>query len=99
MNRLASIVLVLLSVLLFLLSLAGNHGLLHLKRLEGEAQSLQEKDSQLSREIAETNNQIYGAKNSDDVLEQRAREELGLAKPNEVVYIFPETNRGRPEGK
>lgn len=90
MNRVTSIILVLLSALLFLLSMAGNHGFIHLRQLRTEAELLREKDDQLSREIAETTNKIYGAKNSDDVLEQHAREELGLAKPNEVVYIFPE---------
>ena len=97
MNRLASIVLVLLSVLLFLLSMAGNHGFLHLRELENEVSSLREKDHTLSREIAEVSNQIYGARSSEDVLEQKAREELGLAKPNEIVYIFPDAKRPRTQ--
>ncbi len=88
MNRVASVVILLLSVVLFLFSLAGNHGLLHLRNLEQEIHQLEGKTTEMKQETARIKNEIYGVQNSAEVLEQRSREELGMAKPNEIIYTF-----------
>jgi len=92
-NRLTTLIFLLLSVLMMLFTVAGNHGLLHLQRMDQEVRSLQEKNEELSRESAEVARKIAEVKNDEHVLEQKGREELGLAKPNEIVYIFPEGKR------
>lgn len=79
--------------MLVVLSISGSHGYLQLRRLDNDVKSLEEKKQQLSEEVVDVNNQIYGLKTSDAVLEQKAREDLGLAKQNEIVYIFPD---GKP---
>jgi cell division protein FtsB len=89
-NRLTSFILLLLSAVLFVLSLTGSHGLLQLRKIDNETRSLEEKNQELSEELTKVSNEIYGVKQSDFVLEKRGREKLGLAKPNEIVYIFPE---------
>lgn len=88
-NRFASLIIIFLSLILFFLSVTGSHGFLALRKIGGEVKQLEEKNEQLSREIVDLNNKIFAIQKSDEVLEQKAREELGLAKPNEIVYIFP----------
>ena len=80
-----------LTVLVCLLSLAGPHGLLQLRKVNRELDMLQTKNKQLDTEIIDLNNRIYGVQRSDFVLEKTAREELGFAKPGEVVYVFPDS--------
>ena len=65
---------------------------MQLRKIDNEVHLLEEKNRQLGEGIADAQNQIYGIEQSATVLEKKAREELGLAKPNEIVYIFPEGN-------
>ena len=93
MPKLASIVILTLAVVLFFFAIAGNHGLLQLLRVEAEVESLSKQNRDLESEIVSLNNQIHSIKTSDEVLEKTAREELGLSKRGEIVYIFPENSR------
>jgi cell division protein FtsB len=89
-NRISTIIILLLSVLMMCFTIAGNHGLLHLRRLNREVESLRKKNDELAQEVSSVRTELEAAQNSDVTLEKTAREQLGLAKPNEVVYIFPE---------
>ncbi len=91
MGRVSSTILSILIVMLVVFTLFGNHGLVQLMQLSDEIAILSEENQEIEAEIIEIQNQIYGVSSSKLVLERRAREELGLSKPGEIVYIFPHT--------
>ncbi len=97
MGRVSSVILSILIALLVLFTVAGNHGLMELIHLSGEIAMLNSENRELESEIVDIQNKIYGVSNSDLVLEQRAREQLGLSKPGEIVYIFSQANSRTPE--
>ena len=70
-------------------SLFGDHGLLHLRQLNNELASLKEKNHQLESSVEELKEKIKAFNTQDKPLEKLAREELGLSKEGEVVYLFP----------
>ena len=98
-NRFANLILFCLALVMLLFTLVGNHGLLHLERLKHEIKLMDTKNRELSAEATEVQNEIDAVKHSRAALEKRAREELGLAKENEIVYIFPSWRGEKPEAK
>lgn len=89
MRRVTSFLLLALSGILLFFAVTGPHGLLHLRAVDREIEQMAEKNRELDREILSLQNQIYGVQRSDQVLEEHAREQLGLSKPGEIVYILP----------
>jgi cell division protein FtsB len=75
-------------VLLFLVTIVGERGALHLWRLRGEKSRLDEQNYRLQKENEALRRRVYGIRNDDDSLEKVAREELNLARPGEIVYRF-----------
>jgi cell division protein FtsB len=69
-------------------ALFGGHGVAHLLRLRAERQEL----GQAAFTLLQTNNRLRGEiarLRSDDLyLEELARRQLGLVRPNETVYRF-----------
>ena len=97
MNRVTSLVIFLLVAVCSFFAVAGNQGLLHLGQLNGEMAELERKNRQIESEIAGLRNKIYAVEKSDEVLESTAREDLGLSKPGEIVYIFSEPRQTSPD--
>ncbi len=90
MNNLTNIAIFGLSLVLLFFSFMGNHGYLHLKKIDSELEKFNSKNSELALKVSSLQNKINSLKNSDYAVEKAAREELGLAKPQEVIYIFSE---------
>ena len=76
--------------MLVFFTVMGNHGLLHLKEINNEVRILEKQNTQLESKIVDLNNKLYSVMNSEVALEKVAREEFGLGKPGEIVYIFEE---------
>lgn len=93
MNKLTAYILTIAGLCSLFFSLAGPNGFIQLCRLKHELRSIEQKNNSLQKEIIEVNNSIFGYQNSNYILEQAAREELGLARPDEIVYIFPNNQR------
>lgn len=74
-------------------TVAGSHGLLHLQKINNELALLAEKNRELESEILDFENQAYGIKNNRFELEKTVRQELGYARPEEIVYITPQSDR------
>jgi len=70
-------------------SVAGNHGLLQLRELDNELEQLKSQNSRLENNVKTIEQKIVEFNESDQPLERLAREELGLSREGEVVYIFP----------
>ena len=92
MNRFAALLLFCIAVFLLFFTVAGEHGFFHLQSLNREYKTLAENNRQLESEIISLKNQVYGIQQDPDYLEKTAREQLGLSKPGEIVYIMPESD-------
>lgn len=82
----AALILVILVLIVF--TTYGSHGLLHLREINNELAVLQKKNNALESEITVVSRDINDLKNQNFALEKKAREELGLSRPDEIVYIF-----------
>jgi cell division protein FtsB len=69
-------------------ALFGEHGIPHLFALRAERQTLGQTAFALFQENARLREQITRLKTDDLYLEGLARRQLGLVRPNEVVYRF-----------
>jgi cell division protein FtsB len=77
------------AVLLFILlgiTIFGQRGLLHLFRIKEEVKTLEEHNKQLKAENLALKKQIDQLKSNHRYLEDLARDELGLAKQDELIY-------------
>ena len=68
--------------------LFGEDGLTHLHRLEAERQRLGEAAVVLLQENAAKREEIARLNGDDLYLETLARRELGLVRPDEIIYRF-----------
>ena len=75
-------------VLLALITVVGERGVLHLSRLRGEKNRLDEQNFRLQKENEALRQRIYRIRNDNAYLEKLAREELNLVRPGEIVYRF-----------
>jgi cell division protein FtsB len=75
-------------VLLALITVVGERGVLHLWRLRGEQNRLDEQNFRLQKENEALRQRIYRIRNDNAYLEKLAREELNLVRPGEIVYRF-----------
>ncbi len=89
MKQIPAVILIVLSLCVLFLTIVGNHGLLPLLHLQKEVAVLQERTDDLENKIESTNKDIVAAKNNTFELEKRAREELGLSRSGEIVYLVP----------
>lgn len=68
----------------------GNHGWLALRRQKTEYESLGQRIDRLKQENQELESQIKALKSDPKAIETRAREQLRLAKPGEMIITLPE---------
>jgi cell division protein FtsB len=84
-------------VLLSLVTLMGERGALHLWRLRGEKNRLDEQNYRWQKENESLRQRVDKIRNDDDYLEKLAREELNMVRPGEIVYRFQNSQRqGNP---
>ena len=76
--------------LLLLGVLFGSHGPLELLRLGKEKTRLENAIAEQERHNRELRRTVRRLRDDPEYLERLAREEIGLVRPNEVVYQFPE---------
>jgi cell division protein FtsB len=85
-KKIIAIVLVLILGGLLVVTVFGPRGVLHMLRLKDEVRQLEEGNQQLKAENFALRREIDKLKSNPKYLEDKAREELGLAKGNELVY-------------
>jgi cell division protein FtsB len=71
-------------------SLFGDRGILHLVAQRERAESLRREIEDLRAENGRLAAEITGLKTDPRAIERLAREELGLARPGETVFLIPE---------
>lgn len=82
-------------IILSLFTIFGDRGIFHLWRLRGEKEKLDERNFLLLGENETLRERIRRLRHDDFYLEKIAREELGLARPGEIVYRFASTEAKR----
>ena len=85
----AAVLLVLLAWLQYRLWFAEG-SLRDLAMLEQRLQTMQSQNEALQAENAKLLDEIVPLKTSNELIEERARQDLGLIKQGEILYLFPD---------
>jgi cell division protein FtsB len=67
----------------------GAHGLIAMRRAQGEITQIRTNIDRLNRENTELAAQVDSLKSDPQAIERIAREEMGLARPGEVIIKLP----------
>lgn len=86
-------------LILSLFTTFGERGLLHLWHLRGEQKRLDESNFVLQKENERLRERIYRLRHDDLYLEKIAREDLGLVRPEEIIYRFTSLESKRSRGR
>ncbi len=87
-QRLISITLILISLIILLVTFIGENGYKDLNLINKEISKQELKNRSLNSKIADLKNKLTGITQSDWELEKKSRESLGLSRPDEIVYII-----------
>jgi len=74
---------------LFLHDIFGTHGYLAMRRKKQDIERVQGEIARLNKENAELSQEVKALKSDPHKIESIARDELGLAKPGEVIIKIP----------
>jgi cell division protein FtsL len=86
-------ILVLCVFALFLHDIFGTHGYLAMRRTKSDIERVQSDINRLAKENAELSDEVKSLKSDPHKIESIARDELGLAKPNEVIIKIPQSQQ------
>lgn len=81
------------AIILIGYSVFGSHGVLQYRSLTREAASLELTARKLEQEVVQIQSDLEQLNAGGVALEQRAREELGLSRPDEIIYIEKSATR------
>ena len=68
----------------------GPYGFLSMRRTQAEIQRLQDDMQRLNKENAALSGEIRALKTDPAAIERVAREDMGLAKPGEMIFRLPD---------
>jgi cell division protein FtsB len=89
-------VLVLLVLFLLVHDVFGTHGFLAMRRAQKEIQRLRDEVSKLNQENLQLEDQVNGLRSDPKLIERIARDELGLARPGEIIIKIPAPAQSDP---
>ena len=88
MSKLFSLTILLTSMIIFALTMLSSKNLPYLKSIKEDIGQAQNKNSERESLISNLKSDVRKIKNSELILERRAREEFKMSKPDEVIYVF-----------
>lgn len=68
----------------------GSHGLLAMRRTQMQMQELRGQVDRLHQENSDLNKQVQALRTDPKAVERIAREEMGLARPGEMIFKLPD---------
>jgi cell division protein FtsB len=68
----------------------GSHGLLAMHRTQAQVKQLHTEIDRLNHENGELSKQVQALRTDPKAVERIAREEMGLARPGEMIFKLPE---------
>lgn len=87
-----TLILLLGAIVCTLISIFGGDNISRLHALQGSLSSQREKNEELGGYVASLRRKVQGLRTDDRALEKAARNELGMAREDEVVVIFDKAN-------
>lgn len=79
------------AIITTLISVLGGDNLSRLHALQGSLSAQREKNEELGGYVASLRREVHGLRSDDRVLEKAARNELGMARPDEVIVLFDDS--------
>jgi cell division protein FtsB len=95
-RRIATILVTVLAVSLFVHVMFGANGMVVYKQKRAEYELLKKQIDRVQQENDRYTQQIQGLKSDQKAIEKEAREQLGYAKPGEYVYVAPVPSKPAP---
>jgi cell division protein FtsB len=95
-RRLATFAVVLAAGLLFLHVMFGANGMVIYKQKRAELQNLRRQVAQVQQDNDRYAQQVQGLQTDQAAIEKEAREQMGYARPGEVVYVAPASAKPTP---
>lgn len=86
-------ILVLCVFALFIHDIFGTHGFLAMRRTKLEIERVQKDINRLAKENAELSDEVKSLKTDPHKIESIARDELGLAKPGDIIIKIPQSQQ------
>jgi cell division protein FtsB len=87
---------ILLFVLLAVHDIFGHHGLIAMRQSQKQAKQIRQEIQRLDDENRELQEKVKALKTDPRAIERIARDDLGLAKPGELIFKLPQPNPGDP---
>ena len=69
----------------------GAHGFIAMQRTKKEIEQIRNQIGKLNDENKSLSNQVNSLKTDPKAIERIAREEMGLARPGEIIYKLPDS--------
>ena len=82
---------------LFVHDIFGPHGFIAMRRTQNEIEQIREQIGKLNDENKSLTQQVNSLKSDPKSIERIAREEMGLARPGEMIFRLPDPPK--PAGK
>ena len=83
-------------LLVFMNGLFGQNGYLALRRAHADVQKLHKEIEQLNEQNHQLSGDVHALKTDPAAVERVAREDMGLARPGELVFRLPEVAKPAP---
>lgn len=99
MKGLAPGILLFCALVAALFSLFGDDSYGRMQSLERSLSAQQQKNEELRTHVSDLKRDVYGLQHDDRILEKAARNELGMARPDEMIFIFDKGAKGGNDGK
>jgi cell division protein FtsB len=88
--RYARTILALALLLLAIHDVFGEHGLLAMRRTQSQMKELRGEIDRLNQENSALSKQVQALRTDPKAVERIAREEMGLARPGEMIFKLPD---------
>ena len=82
---------------LFVHDIFGPHGFIAMRRTQKEIKQIQEQIGKINDENKSLTDQVNSLKTDPKSIERIAREEMGLARPGEMIFKLPDTAKPAPK--
>jgi cell division protein FtsB len=69
----------------------GAHGFIAMRKTQREIEQIREQIGKLNNENQSLSGQVNSLKTDPKAIERIAREEMGLARPGEIIYKLPDS--------
>jgi len=77
----------------------GAHGFIAMRRTQKEIEEIRQQIGKINTENKSLSDQVNSLKTDPKAIERIAREEMGLARPGELIYKIPDSSKPGDPGK